>query len=141
MVSIELARQLSDAGLVWMAELHDFFAIPNSDLAHRVFVVSDVMAQLETLRGWPAVTFHGTAEWALDYIFTHEVVWIPTERQIRQVLAQVLAENEEEVVLQLSKQGDHYRCEIMFQGLPQYFEAEEPSDAYGKALLHVFNHS
>ena len=42
MISLSLAVKLKNAGLDWVPELHHFFAIPESDLEHRKFVVSDM---------------------------------------------------------------------------------------------------
>ena len=86
MISLPLARELKQAGLVWSATINDFFAIPDRGMDDRIFVITDLMANLDIFRGWPVVTFHGSAEWALDYILTTEVVWLPTESQLRGVL-------------------------------------------------------
>ncbi|MCB0028074.1 MAG: hypothetical protein KDE28_09225, partial [Anaerolineales bacterium] len=84
MIALELATQLKEAGLEWQPALHDFFSVPFPDLEHRVFVLSDMTINQEVLRGWPALTFSGAMEWALDYVLTMEVVWLPTEAQLRQ---------------------------------------------------------
>ncbi|MCZ7671506.1 MAG: hypothetical protein M5U34_32405 [Chloroflexi bacterium] len=57
------------------------------------------------LKGWPAITFHGTSEWALDHIFMEEVVWMPTEEQLRQELVFMLDRLVEktELMLKLGK--------------------------------------
>lgn len=140
MISLPLARQLKDAGLVWKAGIHDFFAIPDRDLDDRLFVITDVMAYLELLRGWPVVTFHGTAEWALDYILTSEVVWMPTEEQLRRELENVLRREEGPTTLQLTLDKNDYRCQISYQGKRLTFAAPTASEAYGQAMLHVLQH-
>jgi hypothetical protein len=131
-----MARELKEAGLVWRAGNHDFFAIPDRDLDDRVFVITDVMAYLELLRGWPVVTFHGTAEWALDYILTTEVVWLPTEGQLRQELEEIL-KKENGIVLQLMWQASGYCCRMRYQGQDLDFAAPTADQAYGRALLHA----
>jgi hypothetical protein len=136
MVSFELAQQLKEAGLVWQAQTHDFFAIPERGMDEQVFVVTDVMAYLELLKGWPVVTFHGTAEWALDYILTAEVVWLPTEAQIRSHLENALL-GEANLKLSLTLQHPGYRCEIIYDGQPHNFSGATASEAYGLALLHI----
>ena len=136
MISLELARTLKDAGLVWQAELHHFFAVPDRGFDDRVFVISDMMAHLDLLKGWPIVAFHGAVEWALDYILTTEVVWMPTEAQLRQELEDILL-GEPEVVLQLGWQPQGYTCDICFGGEPLSFTAKTASDAYGLALLYI----
>ena len=68
MISLALAVELKQAGLVWRTSTHDFFAIPDHDMDERVFVLADMVAFTELVQGWPAVAFHGAAEWALDLV-------------------------------------------------------------------------
>jgi hypothetical protein len=116
--------------------LHHFFAIPERGFDDRVFVISDLMAHLDLLKGWPIVAFHGAVEWALDYILMTEVVWMPTEEQLRQELEEILL-GEPEAALQLSWRPYGYLCEIHFRSDRLTFEAKSASDAYGGALLHI----
>ncbi|GJM40086.1 MAG: hypothetical protein DHS20C20_03680 [Ardenticatenaceae bacterium] len=136
MISQALARQLKDAGLIWHTSTHDFFAIPDRDLDGRIFVLSDMMATMQLLRGWPAVVFHGTSEWALDYLLTHEAIWMPTETQLREKLEAVLATRNGRFN-QLQKQESRYRCELTLNGVQAQFSAATPSEAYGLALLDI----
>lgn len=136
MISQALARQLKDAGLVWRTSVHDFFAIPDRDLDGRVFVLSDMMVTMELLRGWPAVVFHGTSEWALDYLLTHEAIWLPTESQLREQLeAELAAQNGR--FHQLQRQEAGYICEISIGEKKATFTGEAPSEAYALALLNL----
>ena len=139
MIPLALALELKEAGLVWQTKLHDFFAIPDRDLNDRIFVLSDVMATMSLLRGWPAVMFHGTAEWALDYILTHEVVWMPTEGQLRQELEKML--RGEDHFDQLSSSADGYECRIVYQGESLVFTAVSAAEAYAAALLQILKQS
>ena len=91
MISMQLAQELKEAGLVWRMNIHDFFAIPDRNMDGSLFVLSDMMAYMDLIKGWPVVSFHGTSEWALDYILSNEVVWMPTESQLRQELLRLLA--------------------------------------------------
>ena len=136
MISQALAMQLKDAGLVWHTSVHDFFAIPDRDLDGRIFVLSDMMVTMELLRGWPAVVFHGTAEWAQDYLLTHEAVWLPTESQVRAKLEEELAVRNGRFH-QLLRLPDGYQCDVSLDGEPLAFTAVSASDAYGQALLHL----
>lgn len=138
MISLALAVQLKKAGLVWRTTVHDFFAIPDRDLDGRVFVLSDMMATTEILRGWPAVVFHGTSEWALDYLLTHDAVWLPTEEQLReQVEGELAARNGR--FHQLTRVTDGYSCELSLENERLDFVAASASEAYGQALLHLLN--
>ena len=135
MISLSLAQRLKQAGLVWQATVNDFFAIPDRGMDERIFVLTDLMANLDIFRGWPVVTFHGTAEWALDYILTAEVVWLPTESQLRQALLDAVS-GVSLRSLQLNFDGRTYRCLVNLAGKTVEFEAAEASDAYGQTLLH-----
>lgn len=138
MISLALAMQLKEAGLVWRTNVHDFFAIPDRELDERLFVLSDMMATMELLRGWPAVVFHGTSEWALDYLLTHEAVWMPTERQLReQVEAELAGQNGR--FHQLQRVADGYQCHLSLENEEMDFTAVSASGAYGLALLHLLN--
>lgn len=139
MISLELAQTLKKAGLVWKASHHDFFAIPDRGMDDRRFVIADMMANLDLLQGWPVITFHGTAEWALDYIVTTEVVWMPTEAQLRQEL-EVLLKDEVEKVMQLWWENGRYHTQIQYRSQTLTFDAATASDAYGEAILHLLQH-
>jgi len=136
MISLLLANNLKQAGLVWRAGVNDFFAIPDRGMDDRVFVLSDLMANLEILRGWPAVTFHGTAEWAQDYILTAEVVWLPREEQLRQAILDTLQDERLES-LQLNFAGQNYRCTLVLDGETVVVDAPSASAAYGQVLLRL----
>jgi hypothetical protein len=134
MISLDLARQLKEAGLVWQADIHDFFAIPDRDLDDQIFVITDVMTQLGLLKGWPVVTFYGTAEWALDYILTTEVIWLPTEEQLREALLENLRD-EEHRTLQLWLENDLYHCRVSYHGASLSATADTAGVAYAQTLL------
>ena len=131
MISPQLAQRLKQAGLRWRPSRHDFFWIPERTLDDRIFVISDLQANLELYKGWPVVTFHGTAEWALDYILQQDVVWLPTEEQLREQLL----EHVEELALTY-KRGSH-NCTVVAAGKSYLFPAAGGSDAYGEALLFL----
>lgn len=138
MISLALAKQLKEAGLIWKTGVHDFFGIPDRDMDDEVFVISDVMATMELLRGWPAVTFHGTAEWALDYVWTHELVWLPTEGQLRQALQELLPPDGDYL---LKWEEAQYRCVLHIAGKEVSFTGVTAVSAYAQALLHILKAS
>lgn len=135
MISLPMAIELKEAGLVWLAANNDFFAVPDRGMDDRVFVLSDMPANMDIFQGWPVVTFHGTAEWALDYILSAEVVWLPREEQVRESLLSLL-EDSEQRSLSLSFDGRAYTCTILYKGQSLSFSAATAGDAYGRALLH-----
>ncbi len=136
MISLSLAKQLNEAGLVWVADRHDFFTIPGRGMDNQVFVLSDMMARLEILQGWPVVAFHGAAEWALDYIYTADVIWLPTESQLRSTLAEQL-NGAASGTFSLILDGDSYVCRIAQADDTLAFSGLTAEEAYGEALLHV----
>lgn len=141
MIPIPLAQQLKAAGLVWRTNNYDFFAIPERGLDDRVFVLADMMAYTELVQGWPVVAFHGTAEWALDYILTSEVVWMPTEEQLRDALETQLRDAGIPPALALTREPDGYRCALDPSAAPTPFDAPTAAEAYGLALLHLLRAS
>lgn len=136
MLSLTLAEELKKAGLAWTPTKLDFFAIPERGLDDGVYVISDMTVLVEVLNGQLAVTFHGAVEWALDHMLITELVWLPTEMQLREQLEQRLV-GEPEPALQLISAADGYRCEIHFRGERLTFEAFGASEAYGLALLRL----
>ena len=136
MISIDLARQLKILGLNWTPTKYDFFAIPDRDMDDFIFVVNDISAIIQNVHGQLSVTFHGVVEWALDYILVADLIWLPTESQLRQTLEQHLI-GQPEPNLVLINTADGYRCEIQFGGEFLAFEAFGASDAYGLALLYM----
>ncbi|NKQ36948.1 MAG: pilus assembly protein CpaE [Chloroflexi bacterium] len=132
MISLALAKQLKEAGLIWRTGTHDFFGIPDRGLDDQVFVISDIMAMMELLQGWPAITFHGTSEWALDYIWTHELVWLPAEGQLRAELENHLPPDTN---YQLIREEDLFRCVVYFPGKLETFWGDTAVEVYAQALL------
>jgi hypothetical protein len=136
MLSLTLAQELKAAGLIWTPAKHDFFAIPDRELDEVAYVINDMTILVELVNGQLAATFHGAVEWALDHVFVADLVWLPTETQLRELLEQRLL-GEPEPSLQLTSTADGYWCEIRFHGERLLFEAFGASQAYGVALLHV----
>ena len=131
MLSLALAKQLKKAGLDWSPQLLDIFIIPDRGLDDTPFVLTDVMAYVELFRGSPMVTFHGTAEWALDYVLQSEAVWLPSEAQLHELLRDYGAS------FTLSTVPAGYRCALIRGGEQIDFDAADAADAYGSALLHL----
>jgi hypothetical protein len=136
MISLTMARQLKEAGLTWIPAMHDYFAVPDRGLDDHIFVINDIMAYVEIRNNLPMVTFHGTAEWALDYLLTSEVIWLPKEEQLRMNLMRMLPAEPQPALL-LASTGDGYRLEIHPTGDRWVFEAAEASEAYAAALLYL----
>ena len=136
MLSIATARALREAGLKWKPAQLDFFAIPDRGLDERTFVINDLPASTADLLGEAIITFDGAVEWALDYVPSGEVLWLPSEPQLRERLAAALA-GEPEFNLTLTTVAGGHRCETRFRGEPLAAEAADAADAYGAVLLFV----
>ena len=87
MITRELAETLAAAGLTWEPASGDRFLVPDRDLDDEVFVVSGMSVEVSDLPTGPVMKFNGTVEWALDSIGKHEVIWLPREDQLRDLLA------------------------------------------------------
>jgi hypothetical protein len=134
MLTLDFARQLKGAGLVWEPAQGDRFAVPDRGMDGLVFVINDMATMIENLQGIPAVTFHGTPEWALDYIHLGETIWLPDEGQLRQAVESRL--NALGVTAyDLFCLGGTYSCRFELHGEAQAFHAERAEDAYAAALL------
>ncbi len=131
MLSLKTAAALKNAGLEWKPELLDTFIVPDVGLDERVFVLTDMMAEVSVLKGWPAITFHGVVEWALDYVLQTEVVWVPREDQLR-----TLVESKASKVHLLSQEGS-YTCTVKRGSLEHLFKADSAAEAYAAGLLFV----
>lgn len=151
-VSPPLAKRLKLAGLQWEPRTFDFFAIPDRNMEKDVFVISNLLTFIERVKGYQVVTFHGTAEWALDYLVTENVVWLPTESQLREILFGFLMDyiqpevkadsstsQSPEVVL-FSQKGEN-RCRIQIGSIRREFTAPKAADAYAHAVLYFLQES
>jgi len=111
MLSIATARALREAGLTWKPAQLDLFAIPDRGLDDRTFVINDLPASTADLLGEAIITFDGAVEWALDYVPSGEVLWLPTEAQLRERLAARMAA-EPDFSLTLTSSGGVHRCDL-----------------------------
>jgi hypothetical protein len=137
MVKLELARRLKEAGLQWQPRHGDLFVAPDRGMDDQVFVINDMATIIETWRGAPAVTFHGTPEWALDYLYLGETLWLPHESQLRELLQRALSSTTADV-FDLLYADRMYTCRFEWDGEAVAFRAEDADDAYAAALLYLY---
>jgi hypothetical protein len=123
-IPLDLATRLRDAGLVWVPEPGDRFAVPDRGLDDQVFVLSDMTIQVYELPEGSLIGFNGTTEWALDDLEKEEAVWLPHEDQLRDLLGTTFQ--------RLERDGERYR--VVLTGAR--FEADTPARAYGEAVLY-----
>ena len=138
MITVETARKLKEAGLTWEPSKGDQFMVPEDGMDEQVFVLSDMAVLVESLKGHPAVTFHGTPEWASDYVFVVDTLWLPNESQLRLQLQRRLAEAGAPVFDLLYADGT-YTCRFENLGQGLAFRADDAAEAYACALLHLLS--
>jgi hypothetical protein len=127
--SVELARRLRDAGLEWHPQEGDRFHIPDRGFGDQVWSISEMVIEpRNNILGERELAFNGTVEWALDSIVKRDVVWVPTEGQLRELIG------EEFIALYRDDDGSH-ACVVRLDGTPTTFRGPTAPDAYGKALL------
>lgn len=129
MISVDLARELRDAGLDWEPHDGDRFVIPDRELDHHVFSISEMTVDVRPVPGGRQIAFNGAVEWALDAIMEYEVIWLPSEAQLREQLGMTFRT--------LERSGPTYRCTIATRATAETHEATTAADAYGRALLSV----
>ena len=86
MLTIELARRLSDAGLTWEPRSGDRFVVAVNGMEEDVFVISEITVDVHHFTTGDVIGFNGTTEWALDSVEQDKVVWLPREDQLRVLL-------------------------------------------------------
>ena len=129
MVSLTLATRLRDAGLRWTPARGDAFVLPGKEMDDDVFVLSDMTIEVHEYGAGKIIGFNGTTEWALDSIEQQEAVWLPREEQLRDKLGGTFR--------RLERRDDRYQVAINVLGSEVIAEHEDPSEAYGLALLHL----
>jgi hypothetical protein len=128
-ISRELARELAPL-LSWTPQNGDQFFIPRPEITDSVFLVSDMVVELVVKNNDSRFHFNGTVEWALDSVESADVVWLPREHQLRELLGNYF--------LSLDYSSDGYVVSVRGPGRA-YHTATEPTaaEAYGRALLYV----
>ena len=134
MISSELALRLKRAGLEWRPAERDFFMMPEHNLDEQIFVVSALPALVQNFHREMSITFHGSIEWALDYVLLSEAVWLPAETQMRRLLADAIGVD---APLRLDRTAAGYRVQIASGPDLLEFDAADAENAYALALLHV----
>lgn len=132
LVPTDLARRLKMLGLVWNPKLGDRFMVPDRNLDDHVFALSDMVVEMRnSIGGLPELAFNGTVEWALDSIMTTEVVWLPTEADIRVALG--------DAFIALYAEDPGYVCVARVDDDPRSFPASTAAEAYARALAELLD--
>ena len=86
MIALALAKELRAAGLAWNPLPGDRFVVPDREMDDEVFVISNMVVEIQDAPTGAIIGFNGTTEWALDSLEHRQVVWMPRESQLRELL-------------------------------------------------------
>ena len=129
MISVELARQLAQAGVLWEPSPGERFTIDQPNVVGEVFWISHLTIDVHTFQGQPLLGFNGTTEWALDSVALEDALWLPREAQLRSLLGGTFHS--------LERVGEGYRLRAVIGGETRDFEAADATDAYAEALCSL----
>lgn len=130
MISRELATALAPY-LSWTPANGDRFFIPRPEIAESEFMVSDMVVELVNQHGESRFHFNGTVEWALDSVESSDVLWLPREDQLRELLG--------DYFLSLDSSAGGFVVTVSGPGRSHHTEPEpDAADAYARAALYVF---
>ncbi|MEZ4766988.1 MAG: hypothetical protein R2844_00985 [Caldilineales bacterium] len=139
MLTVGTAQELRNAGLQWTPAALDLFTVPLPELENQIFVISEMTILAENLHGHPALTFHGSVEWALDHVWTGDALWIPREDQLRSLIEELLASKAEQWRLILESDDAGYRCTVETGDRRRSFQARDASECLAAALLQLLS--
>ena len=129
MISPDLARSLAVAGLRWTPSTGDAFRIDSEEFDDEVFTLSDMTIEAHEFDTGTVLGFNGTTEWALDSIELENVLWMPREEQLRELLGGTFRS--------LTVAGEIFTVEVLFAEASAAFSSTNASDAYGLAVLEL----
>jgi hypothetical protein len=129
-ISVQLARDLRDAGLRWDNPAPgDRFIVADRNMDDQVFVLSDMTVDVHEFPTGRVIGFNGTVEWALDSVEHSETLWLPSETQLRDRLGGAF--------VALEKDDGGYRVAVRVAGTSYAIAGRDPDTAYGRALLFL----
>jgi len=132
MISTRLARELQEAGLTWTPASGDAFQIGGGEFEGDVFTISDLTIEAHHYPTGSVLGFNGTTEWALDSVALDDALWLPREEQLRELLRGAFRSLERTPD---ATGGARYRVTTEVSGGTQTHESDDPTEAYGEALL------
>ena len=133
MISTELARALRDSGLVWEPQPGDAFRIDRIEADEELYILSDMTVEAHEYSTGTIIGFNGTTEWALDSVALDDTLWMPHEHQLRDALGARFRS--------LRHPGPDFTVDAFVDGRVQAFTADDPANAYARALLGALDES
>ena len=131
MIALALAKELRAAGLAWNPLPGDRFVVPDREMDDEVFVISNMVVEIQDAPTGAIIGFNGTTEWALDSLEHRQVVWMPRESQLRELLGDRFVRLEAVTggFAVVTEDGDGEHREV----------DGDAESAYGRALLAVMS--
>ena len=129
MITVELARNLGEGGLLWEPTPGDRFTIDQPNVLGEVFWISHLTIDVHTFKGQPLLGFNGTTEWALDSVTLDTALWLPREDQLRELLGERL--------VSLGREDGQWLVRIETEDGRTGFSDPDAECAYALALLSV----
>lgn len=131
MLTVDLARELLSAGLLWSPAQGDRFVIPDRGMDDEVFWLSDMTVEVHELPLGRVVGFNGTVEWSLDSVWLEDALWLPREDQMRAQLG--------DRFVRLERRHRGWSVLVDQDGVRSQHAADDVESAYARALLAVLH--
>jgi hypothetical protein len=129
MLTVQLARDLATAGVLWQPQAGDRFIIDAELLTDDIFWISDLTVEVYHYEGQSLLGFNGTTEWALDAVTLDQALWLPREDQLRELLGDRL--------LWVAPGDDGWELRYTLGDAPQTVTDVSLECAYARAILSL----
>jgi hypothetical protein len=128
-LTIQLARDLAAAGVLWQPRAGDRFIIDAELLTDEVFWIADLTVEVHHFEGQSLLGFNGTTEWALDAVTLDQALWLPREDQLRELLGDRL--------LWVNPAGNRWEVRYTVGDAPRTVSDSDLECAYARAILSL----
>ncbi len=129
MLTVDTARAIAAAGIIWEPRPGDAFSIATDELAGEVFWISELTIEVHHYQDQTLLGFNGTTEWALDSVPLELAVWLPREDQLRDLLGDRL--------VSLTREPGGWTVTVESEGRRTTHPAAAAAEAYAAALLSI----
>ena len=129
MLTIDLARALVSAGVLWQPQAGDRFIIDAELLTGDVFWIADLTVEVHSYEGASLLGFNGTTEWALDAVTLDQALWLPREDQLRELLGDRL--------LFVARTPTGWEVRYLIGDAPHTLSDPDLECAYARAILSL----